>query len=113
MKNTTVKVAKPEGLTVLELCRILHISGVRSPPLLRNGFEPMLTMDSNLATSKRPTRNAILSKLNEFSDLQESPVTAFEISISNLAQNVNNLTNHRAVSIDSTKQSVKVVGLLV
>ncbi len=34
-------------------------------------------------------------------------MTAHEISVNDLAQNVSNSTNHRAASIDSTKQSVK------
>ncbi len=42
--------------------------------------------------------------------MQKLPVTVREMSINNLAQNVSNPTNHRAVSVDSTKQSVKVDG---
>ncbi len=43
-------------------------------------------------------------------DLQKLPVTAREISINDLAQNVSNATNHKAASVDSTRQSVKVGG---
>ncbi len=40
-------------------------------------------------------------------DLQKLSVTTHEISVNDLTQNVSSSTNHRAASVDSTRQSVK------
>ncbi len=41
-------------------------------------------------------------------NVQKLTMTAREIFVNDLAQNVSNSTNHRAVSINNTRQSVKV-----
>ncbi len=51
--------------------------------------------------------------LHTLPDRQKFPLTAHEISVNDLAQNVSNSTNRRAASVDSIRKSVKVGGPLV
>ncbi len=46
----------------------------------------------------------------KLTNLQKLPVTAHEISVYDLAQNVSNSNNHKAASIDSTRKFIKVGG---
>ncbi len=76
-------------------------------PLARN----MGIAFAGLPTGKQPLfPSPMFHFLSKYPDLQKLPVIAHEVSVNDLAQNVSNSTNHRAASVDSTRQLVKVGG---